>query len=91
MSNDRPAPEKKPSLGFFVTVVLVAVLITPALYVLSAGPAEFLAYIGAIDYETLHMVFGPLDLLYDFAPERCIDWFDRYVTWWTELADTMQE
>ena len=91
MSNDRTAPEKKPSLGFFVTVVLVAVLIIPALYMLSAGPAEFLVGIGAIDYETLPMVFGPLDLVYDFAPERCINWFDRYVTWWTELADAIQE
>jgi hypothetical protein len=91
MSAERTTPEKKPSFGFFVTVVLVAALLTPALYLLSAGPAEFLVGIDAIDYEIIQVVYGPLDWVYDFAPDRCIDWFDSYVTWWTELADNMAE
>ena len=91
MGNDGTTPEKKPSLGFFVTVVLVAVLIAPVLYVLSAGPAELLVGIDAIDYETVSVVYAPLNWFEDVLPEGCIDWFERYVTWWTELADATQE
>jgi hypothetical protein len=79
--------EKKPTLGFVVTVVIVAVLVAPVFYVLSAGPAQFLSGMGVISEETVFMAYAPLNFIVDYIPERVASWYEDYLDWWEALGE----
>jgi hypothetical protein len=80
--------EKKPTLGFVVTVALVAVLLVPALYALSAGPAVLLFNVGVIDEETVALAYAPLEFVAEYVPEWVENRFAGYIDWWYELAES---
>ena len=77
----RSVGSSRGSAGFTVVVVVFLVLVLPALYVLSIGPAEYLLMRGYIDGEVLRPIYWPLAWLYQsFEPIRPI--FDWYLEWW---------
>ena len=82
--------EKKPTLGFFVTVAIVAVVLVPALYVLSTGPALFLYDKGVIGEEAIAIAFAPLELVSDSIPKWAENVFEEYLTWWEALAESTE-
>jgi hypothetical protein len=79
--------EKKPTLAFVVTVAIVAAVLVPTLYALSAGPAVFLLNVGVIDDETLALAYAPLEFVAEYVPEWVENRFEDYVDWWWGLAD----
>ena len=78
--------ERKPTLGFFVAVAIVAVLATPFLYAVLTGPIVFLAVSGVIGDESVEMFFAPLDSADDFLPEWANACLEDYIHWWASLT-----
>jgi hypothetical protein len=58
-------------------VMLVVVVLLPVLYVLSIGPAEWLAAHGYCSEDAIGYAYGPVVLLYNISEtaELVIDWY----------------
>ena len=81
--------QKKPLIPLWATVVIVAVLMLPFLYLASLGPVYFLIQKEAIDDWTLDVVGYPLTLWGDIFGNKP-EWFwkahNKYIVWWGNLA-----
>ena len=67
--------------GAVVVMVLVVVLLLPMIYVLSVGPAIWLAERGRLSEQSLTTTYGPLEWTANNVPVvgLAITW---YVEWW---------
>jgi len=81
--------ERKPTLGFFIAVTIVVVVATPVFYVLLTGPLVFLVSTGVVGDGALDLVIVPIDFLWDYIPVRVTIRIDHYMTWWDELAQSV--
>jgi hypothetical protein len=84
-------PEKRPSVAFFVTVIIVVVLLLPVLYLALTGPVMFLNAAGVMSDAALQTVYAPLSITQDWVPEWFVEWWDDYTSWWAGLADSTAE
>jgi hypothetical protein len=72
---------RKPGTGFWATVVLVAVVAAPLLYIASAGAAAFLTGKDVIEQETYEHLYGPLFCVEDNLPDWAGEPIDDFITW----------
>jgi hypothetical protein len=86
--DDKPRRDEK--RGGFAIVLLLALALTPVLYVLSVGPASWMWDTGRITEGTFTTVYSPLMYIYwNVPPVRPpLDW---YVNLWDQEATEATE
>jgi hypothetical protein len=84
MTTDR----KPPGTGFWATLVVVAVIGIPVLYMLSMGPCAFLMARGAplMTPETYSWLFEPVSFVQVRLPDWASQAIDAYEEWWLNLG-----
>ena len=81
--------ERKPPFGLWATAAVLAVIATPVLYVLSAGPFAYLCAKGVLDGNLFNWFYMPLSFAGKYLPEWMIYWFVAYGNWWAELGEAV--
>jgi hypothetical protein len=73
---------RKPSVGFWATVTLVAVLVISLLYVASAGPVAYLLGRGAIENDAWDSLYGrPFGFFANCLPASVMRPLAQYWAW----------
>ncbi len=64
---------------------LLAIILAPVLYALSAGPVSYLTINNTRGREVARLVYKPLAWVHDYTPLKGS--IERYVEWWNGLAE----